>query len=126
MEQCQRALGAIKLATGRLLSRYPLLGGIVSRWQLHADSQIKTMGVGLSDSGGFDLYYSPEFVLSIKLDELVGVLHHEVRHLLYGHPFMEPERFPDNQALVIAQEVTVNENLTEPRGAGWVSHVGAR
>jgi predicted metal-dependent peptidase len=60
------------------------------------------------------LLYSPDFVLSISIAELVGVLLHEVLHVLFGHLFMTAEDYPNQAALTIAQEVTVNEYIVEP------------
>jgi hypothetical protein len=52
--------------------------------------------------------------MSIKLDELVGVLVHEIHHVLLGHILTDPRAYPDRWALVMAQEVTVNEFVAEP------------
>ncbi len=104
--------GPITLGIERLLSRYPLLGAILASWDVRL-APIATMGVGLG-ARGFELAYDPSFVESISLEELVGVLHHEVRHVVFGHPLMDPEDYPDTASLTIAQEVTVNEGLREP------------
>jgi len=44
-----------------------------------------TMGVGISPEGKYLLYYDPEFVEKIPLQELVLTCQHEVFHLLLGH-----------------------------------------
>jgi predicted metal-dependent peptidase len=66
------------------------------------------------DNTGFVVWFNPAFVASVSLDELVGVLHHEARHVIYGHILMDPAQFPDEHALLVAQETTANENLPEP------------
>jgi predicted metal-dependent peptidase len=53
-------------------------------------------------------------VLGCSLEQLVGVLHHEVLHLLHGHLFLGPDEYPNVVALTIAEEVTVNEFVPEP------------
>ena len=109
--------GKLRVGIDRLLCRYPLLGGIVATWE-HRSGGTDTMAIGMSDEG-FILYYCPAFVTSLGIAELVGVLHHELRHIVFGHLLMEPADYPDEEALTIAQEVTVNENLSErlPSGA---------
>ena len=75
-----KAAGTLNIGLQRLLYRYPLLGGITAAMNPNPMPG-GTIAVGLGD-GEFDLYYNPRFVSSITLAELVGVLHHECRHLL--------------------------------------------
>ena len=107
------AQGRIQLAIDRLNSDYPLHAGILAQWRVESSSEIGTMGVGFRD-GRLCLVYSPEFVESIGMDELMGVLHHEVNHVLFGHVCHEPDKHEDGEALTIAEEVTVNEWVPEP------------
>jgi predicted metal-dependent peptidase len=44
----------------------------------------------------------------------MGVLCHEVHHLLFGHLLIDPADFADARALLIAEEVTANEWITLP------------
>jgi predicted metal-dependent peptidase len=64
------------------------------------------------------LSYAPDFVLSITLAELGGVLLHECHHVIFNHMSMKPKDFPDHFALTVAQEVTVNEFIREPLPGG--------
>jgi predicted metal-dependent peptidase len=113
MEPTNNGSGPMNIGIQRLLSKYPLLGGIVASWEIRPDRAVATMAIG---QGKFspELTFNPDFVNGISPDELVGVLHHEVRHMVYGHLFMAPEDFPDEAALCTAQEITVNENMPEP------------
>jgi len=110
--------GKLWIALERLLWRYPLLGGLAASWDCRPVGT-DTMAVGMDDQT-FVLYYSPEFVAETEIDQLVGVLHHEARHVIYGHVMMDPDEFADEEALLIAQEVTVNEGLPEPLPEGAV------
>jgi len=110
--------GKLRIALERLLWRYPLLGGLVATWDYRPMGS-DTMAVGMNDQG-FILYYCPDFVAETSIDQLVGVLHHEVRHILYGHVMMDPDEFADEEALLVAQETTVNEGLPEPLPEGAV------
>lgn len=103
------AASAMQVGLRRLLDRHPLLGGLVAQWRIAA-SDIGTMGV-CWEGDRIALLYDPAFVRAITRDQLVGVLMHEVRHVVYGHCFMDPADWPDWDALRIAQEVTVNEGL---------------
>ena len=106
------ALGKLNTAIARFLHKYPLLGGLLATWSTVEDASVETMAVGMGQNG-IILYYAPLFVRRITVGGLIAVLHHEVRHVVYGHVFFNPEDFPDHNALVTAEEVTVNENLPE-------------
>ena len=43
----------------------------------------------------------------------MGVLLHEVHHVVFGHVFADPVDYPDRWARTIAEEVTVNEFIKE-------------
>lgn len=105
--------GKISLAIDRLNSEYPLHAGILSQWKVEESAEVSTMGVGFRNNR-LCLVYSPAFVEEIGMDELMGVLHHEVNHVLFGHVFHEPGEREDGQARTIAEEVTVNEWVPEP------------
>lgn len=107
------APGKISLAIDRLNSEYPLHAGILAQWRVEESPEMGTMGIGFRN-GRLCLAYSPDFVESIGMDELMGVLHHEVNHVLFGHVYQEPEEQEDGQARTIAEEVTVNEWVPEP------------
>ena len=109
----KEAAGRLALGIRRVVGKYPLFGALLGSLQLCPDASLETMGVGMG-SAKIELYYNPEFVCRISLPELAGVLHHEARHILYGHVFSKPEDLPDENARIIAEEVTVNERLPEP------------
>ena len=107
------APGKISLAIDRLNSEYPLHAGILAQWRVEESPEMGTMGIGFRN-GRLCLAYSPDFVESIGMDELMGVLHHEVNHVLFGHVTHKPAEREDGQARTIAEEVTVNEWVSEP------------
>ena len=53
-------------------------------------------------------------MLRCSYDELIGVFQHEINHLLFGHVVASPEDYPDSEARIIAEEVTVNEWVVAP------------
>jgi len=105
--------GKIKLAITRLLHRYPLHGGIISGWNPCEDKKIETMSVGV-EGVNVRLRFNSDFVESLKLDEVIAVLIHEINHILGEHLWMTNEKYPDENALVIATEVTANQYVNEP------------
>lgn len=117
----QRAQGKIETAKGRCLSKYPLHAAMLSAMPVLACSPetCPTMAVQATKEG-VNLLHNPEFVLKITLPELVGVLLHETHHVIFNHLFMKESDFPNYPALVIAQEVTVNEFIKEPLPKGAV------
>jgi predicted metal-dependent peptidase len=80
--------------------------------RLTPDTKIATMAVMMSGEEVL-LLHNPTFVLGLPVAQLGGVLLHEVHHVLFRHLVMDPKVFPDRAALIIAQEVTVNEWVQE-------------
>lgn len=103
----------IRLAIDRLGAEYPLHAGILAQWNLEKSATVQTMGVGFAGNR-LRLIYSADFVESINLEELTGVLHHEVNHVVFEHCLHEPEEKEDGCARTIAEEVTANEWVPEP------------
>jgi len=113
MSNPQLARGMLEIAQKRMLGTYPLHARFLARWQIGLTHAIPTMAVTVRSSTIW-LLYNPDFVVSCSFDELAGVVHHEINHVLFQHVFMEPTAFPDEEALVIAQETSTNEWIPEP------------
>ncbi len=112
----------LKLAIDRLLTKAPLHAGILARWDISPDSRVGTMAIAFKGSNGrFRLLYSPDFVESLPVAELVSVLHHEINHVLFGHVYHVPEADEDTNARLIAEEITVNEWIDGPLPEGVVT-----
>ena len=120
LDQTQHATGLLALAQKRLLRDFPFHAGFLASWKQQPCAAVPTMGVTVCGST-IQLLFNPTFVISCSLDELMGVLHHEIHHLLMGHVFMSPDDVADPDALTIAQEVTANEWVREPLpGRPWL------
>lgn len=109
----RRAGGRIRLAVERAASRYPFHAKVLERFAVRPRPAVGTMAV---TAAGDDvlLLFNAGFVHSITLDELVGVLLHEVHHVVLGHVLADPAEFPDWWARVVAEEATANEFVAEP------------
>jgi predicted metal-dependent peptidase len=109
----RQAEGRIRLAQERMATKYPFHIALFGRMHIVASPPVGTMAVQ-AEGDQLALLYSPDYMLRISIDELVGVLLHEVLHVLFGHLSMTAEDYPNQAALTIAQEVTVNEYIVEP------------
>lgn len=112
-EQVRKAEGKIKIATDRLMHKYPFYAAVIGQMPVIARPDVPTMGVTF----GHDcilLIYCPEFVANIELKYLTGILQHEVHHVIFHHLLMKSKEYPNKRALICAQEVTVNEFIKEP------------
>ena len=110
----RNARGPVGFGIRRMAASLPLHAVLIDRWRILRDDRVKTMGVCLGSDLRVELRYALDFVISLKPDELVSVLLHEVHHVLFHHIAMPESEFPDRTALVVAQEVTVNEFIPGP------------
>lgn len=108
-----KAFGRIRIATQRLAGKYPFHAKTLERFALRCRSEIPSMGVTVAGDH-VQLLYNPQFVTDITLDELGGVLLHEIHHVVFGHILADPTQYTDRWARTVAQEVTVNEFVDEP------------
>lgn len=112
-DQSADAAGTLRIALHRMADSYPFHANLLSEGRFEANVSIKTMAVTVR-AGRITFLYSPRFVTRCSLPELAGVLHHELNHVLFGHIFADPVRYPDRNARLISEEVTVNEWVREP------------
>ena len=103
------------------MAKMPFYAAVINQMPLVARPDIPTMGVTF-EHDCILLVYQPEFIVNIELKYLVGILQHEVHHVIFNHLLMKPKDFPNKKALVCAQEVTVNEFIKEPL-PDWVYHL---
>lgn len=113
MASALAAINAIIAARRRLVHSYPFHARFAAQWALSELTAIETVGVTIK-SGTIHLLFNSTFVLSCSVAELGAVLLHEIHHLLFGHVWMNSVDYPDRHALMIAQEVSVNEFVREP------------
>ena len=106
------AAGMIETALRRMAAEYPFHASLLSGWKIQAAEFIETAGVTIRD-GRIHLFYSPDFVVECSYTQLIGVLHHEVNHVILGHMLADPADYPNWEARIIAEEVTANEWVKE-------------
>ncbi|MAD80300.1 MAG: hypothetical protein CMJ50_05565 [Planctomycetaceae bacterium] len=115
-----RAEGKINIAIQRLAEKYPFHASILEQFQVLSRPSVVTIGV-MAAADGVLLLYSPEFVNDLPLDQLTGVLLHEVHHVLFRHILVDPKDYPDEWARTVAEELTVNEFVKEPLPEGVIT-----
>lgn len=107
------ARGLVRIAMQRLAGNYPFHARILERFALRCRTNITTMAVTVTGDNVL-LLYNPDFVCDIHMEEVGGVLLHEVHHVVFGHILADPADYPDHWARTVAEEVTVNEFVKEP------------
>lgn len=107
------ARGKLHLAAERLLSTHELYAKLVARGTFIASGETRTMGVTVR-GGALQFLYDPRFVAQCRVEDLASVIEHELLHVLFGHLSLDRAKYPDADALLIATESTVNENVTGP------------
>lgn len=91
-----------------LLTDHPFFGSLAMRLRMVEDASIPTMA-----TNGKDIRYNPEFTMNLPIDEVKGVLAHEVMHCALAHHARRGERNPENWN--IAADYAINPLLI---GAG--------
>lgn len=109
----QQARGLLEIGQKRMVNTYPFHASFISRWKIYPSNSIETIGITLRGASIL-LLFNSEFIVKCSLAEIMGLLHHEVNHLLFEHLLIDPEKFENKEALIIAEEVTVNEWVKEP------------
>ena len=107
------AVAAMQVTIRRLAHNYPFHAALISRWQVGIDEEISTAAVTIRRND-VHLLLNPAFVVQCTLPQLEAVLHHEINHVVFGHLFLDPTNYPDDDAFIIATEVTANEFVREP------------
>ncbi len=102
-------------ARTRLVLSQPFFGSLALRMGLIENPAIETMA-----TNGRDVYFNPSFVDGLSMDELVGVLAHEVMHPACNHHTLRGGR--DAERWNIAADYAINPVLidngfTLPEGA---------
>lgn len=73
------------ISKAKLLLHQPFYGVLMSMLDCFPEKSIPTMA-----TDGKNIYYNPEYCLSISDDEVIGVILHEVSHCVYMH--LSPQR----------------------------------
>lgn len=100
-----KALDKMIKARTRLILDNPFFGTLSLRLKLIEDKTIPTM----CTNGSF-LKFGPDFVEKLSFDEVMGVVAHEVMHVVYKHPLRMHKDWHPGYAN-IAADYTINGDL---------------
>ena len=76
----------LNMHTARLLMREPFFAALSRRIDKIATDSVPTAGVRVNpDSGHFELFYNPKFMGSLKDEHKMGVMMHELYHIIFEH-----------------------------------------
>ena len=119
----------IMKARCRLMIREPFYGHISINidWIAHdmpwKSEDQRTMGVRIVNGGQVQCLFYPHFVAKLSIEELYGVIQHEIEHIVRCHC----KRIGNRNAVKynIAADMAVNGKQTDPR-IGYVNSQGER
>jgi len=120
----------------RLLMQEPFFAALSRRIDKRESMDIPTAGVRVSDDGQYEMLYNPEFFESMTEKQRLGVLKHELYHLIFGHC---SDRLPEGKMTKtwnVATDLAINSHIADElpelalvpgRGnyEGWESHKSA-
>ena len=87
------AAGVVKIAVKRMVRAYPFHAHLLSMALIEEEPDIETMAVTVR-AGRVAFLFNASYLLTLGLDEIVGVLHHEVLHVVFGHVLAIPGTTP--------------------------------
>ena len=98
-------------ARSRILQSYSFYASSLLRLDLKEMSEEMMAYMPTMATDGASIYYCPEFIEKIPLDELMGVFIHEVLHVICLHPLRRGER--DQKLWNMACDYSINHIITD-------------
>jgi predicted metal-dependent peptidase len=103
-------------ARGALILEQPFYGSLSTRLKLVAADWLPSCMA----TDGTHLYYQPEAIDAMPMDEMKGVVCHEVQHVTLGHVWRRQGRDPDRWNIAAdfaVNPIVLNAGLRLPEGA---------
>jgi len=100
------AIEMVRKARTRLVLDHPFFGCLAMRLSLLEDKQFETAA-----TNGKELKFNPDWIKTLPLRQVVGVLAHEVLHLALGHNWRQGTR--EHQRWNVAGDYAINQNLID-------------
>lgn len=106
----------IALVAKKLLFEQPYYG--LYLMMLNKESSYRLSTAGVSKQGlSYKLTVNPDFWNSLSQSEKIGILHHEVLHIVFFHP-LTVESYPDKLLFNIAADMEINQYIPDERLPG--------
>ena len=88
---------------------WPFYGHLLMKLRKQLTDKLPTAAVGINpDSLSVDLFINPEFWGGLPENQRMGVLHHEILHVAFGHLMMS-DVFPNQKLANIAMDLEINQ-----------------
>jgi len=100
----------LQAARANLCSRRPYLATALYAMAVIKEPSVYTMAVDKY----WRLYYSPDALLKWSIEEIAGILYHEILHLLREHP-MRLESLKPSKVANIAADMEINDDLEDEK-----------
>lgn len=108
------AVTKLERAKVQLVISHPFFARILMERPLIEDRTIPTAGV---DQRG-QVYYNPDFVDSLTVDQIVFLLAHETMHVVWQHAARKAHR--DGRRWNIAADAVINDTLRDSKVGAWI------
>lgn len=96
----------------RLLTVEPWYGTMASMFRWKPTQDLSTMGVRIVDGGYVDCFYNPEFCEDLSIKQLMGVVKHEIEHIVRLHCTRTGSR--EHDLFNIAADMCINGKRSRP------------
>lgn len=106
MVEHKEAFDKITKAKARMIVYHPFYGSIAVKIPLVEAPWVGTMATDMTH-----IYYAPKFVMDHSLDEIIGVMAHEILHVVWLHGTRRGHR--DHKLWNIACDYAINITVTE-------------
>ena len=102
----------LQMRVYRLLEKEPFFAALSRTIEKRASTAIPTAGVRVDpDTAQFEMLYNPDFFDSLPEKQILGVLKHEMYHLIFEHvTSRKPEGVP-HKKWNIAADLAINSHL---------------
>ena len=101
-----KIISLMKYAKSQITLDYPFFAMILLKLDIKYTNELETMG-----TNGIKLFINPMFILTISKKELIGVLVHEIFHIIFLHMTRRNER--DHRKFNIACDYAINPLVLE-------------
>jgi len=101
-----KIISLMKYAKSQITLDYPFFAMILLKLDIKYTNELETMG-----TNGIKLFINPMFILTISKKELIGVLVHEIFHIIFLHMTRRNER--DHRKFNIACDYAINPLILE-------------
>jgi len=106
----------IAIVAKKLLFEQPFYGFYLMMLNKSASKRLSTAGVS-KEGIAFKLEINQKFWESLSLEERMGILHHEVLHIVFFHPITR-DSYADKELFNVAADMEINQYIPDSRLPG--------